>query len=300
MNDLNIDIPLSITTGYTHCGVFHADETMATAMLRILYPDMKVIRTVSVPKSTQDNEIVYDIGNGRYDHHLDKKFRKNGVPYAACGLIWRDFGPAILRKLDIPEEAMGRIDCAICQPIDLRDNEGSQRPVDIPMMEFSDCISAMNPTWEEGTECAEEAFNEAVELCEKVLRRQLGRAKSVCKAKDFVETAIEKSNKVVQLESFVPWHSHLLNSENPKANDILFVTYPSLRGGYSAQAVPIKGSNEKRMLFPAEWCGKERDELAQLTGVADAMFCHKAGFLASAKSLAGITAIVQKAIAING
>lgn len=300
MNDLNIDIPLSITTGYTHCGVFHADETMATAMLRILYPDMKVIRTVSVPKSTQDNEIVYDIGNGRYDHHLDKKFRKNGVPYAACGLIWRSFGEAILKKLDAPVEAMGQIDSIICQPIDLRDNEGSQRPTGIPMMEFSDCIAALNPTWEEDPVYTETAFNEAVELCDKVLRRQIERVKSIRKAEDVVEAAIEKSDTIMHLERFVPWQGHLMRSENPKANDILFVTYPSLRGGFNAQAVPIKGSNQNRMLFPAEWHGKSGDDLTQLTGVPNAVFCHKAGFIVSAETLAGVTSLARKAIAING
>lgn len=296
----NINIPASITTGYTHCGVFHADETMATAMLRILYPDMKVVRVAFAPKDIRDDEIVYDIGNGEYDHHLGDKARKNGVPYAACGLIWRDFGPSILKKLDASVEAMGQIDGIICQPIDLRDNRGSQRPKDVPMMELSDCIAALNPTWEEDAAYTEAAFNEAVEFCTKILLRQIERVKSSFKAAEVVKHAIENTTDgIMHLERFVPWQSHLINSENPKAESILFVTYPSLRGGYNAQSVPMGNTRENKLLFPATWHGKSGEELIQLTGVADAVFCHKAGFLVSAKTLEGVTQLAKTAIAAS-
>ena len=41
--------------------------------------------------------LVYDIGFGKYDHHQEnRRVRKNGVPYAAFGLLWEEFGSEIL------------------------------------------------------------------------------------------------------------------------------------------------------------------------------------------------------------
>ena len=87
----------------THNSVFHADEAMATAILSCFYnrSNVTILRTNKVDKYVNDeNTIIYDIGFGKYDHHQKggNGVRKNGVPYAACGLIWKDFGKDLIAK----------------------------------------------------------------------------------------------------------------------------------------------------------------------------------------------------------
>jgi uncharacterized UPF0160 family protein len=57
------------------------------------------------------------------------------------------------------------------------------------------------------------------------------------------------------------------------------------------------GSFENRLSFPADWRGRSGRELAAATGVDDAIFCHAAGFYASAGSREGIVALVAASIA---
>ena len=78
--------------GFTHAGKFHADDVFATALLQILRPDIQVTRGFVVPDHFDG--IVYDIGDGMFDHHREpRQTRANGVPYAAFGLLWRVLGP---------------------------------------------------------------------------------------------------------------------------------------------------------------------------------------------------------------
>ena len=54
---------------------------------------------------------------------------------------------------------------------------------------------------------------------------------------------------------------------------------------------------ENRLSFPADWRGRSGPELVAATGVDDAIFCHAAGFYASAGSREGIVALVAASIA---
>ncbi|WP_073008277.1 MYG1 family protein [Clostridium amylolyticum] len=80
----------------THDGRFHADEVMATAILKEVYEiELTRTRDENVLKTL---DIVYDVGGGEFDHHgMDKIYRENGTPYAACGLIWRGFGKEVIK-----------------------------------------------------------------------------------------------------------------------------------------------------------------------------------------------------------
>ena len=87
-----------------HDGVFHADDVFAVAILKIINEDIEIIRT-------RDDEVLatadmrLDVGGrynpetGDYDHHLVQGAgeRKNGIPYASCGLIWKHFGMQIAK-----------------------------------------------------------------------------------------------------------------------------------------------------------------------------------------------------------
>ncbi len=81
------------------------------------------------------------------------------------------------------------------------------------------------------------------------------------------------------------------------APDALFVIYPKT-DGWALQAVPkALGAFANRKNLPAEWAGHSGEDLAAVTGVADAVFAHTAGFYASARSREGILALARLAAA---
>ena len=290
----NIEIvSIDNATHVTHGGVFHADEVMATAILSVIEP-IKLSRTFRVPEGTE--AFVYDIGGGAYDHHQKggNGVRENGVPYSSVGLIWRDFG----RKLVSCEQAWAFVDQELIAGIDAVDN-GAYPGVDYPTKpaSISNLISGFNPDWDSEVR-PDDAFLEAVAFAQGVLARAIASAESKARAKALVDTAIEASEeRIIVLPQFAPWQEYVLNSEDAKAAEALYIIFPSNRGGYNVQAIPIAiGSFANRKGLPESWRGLSAPDLQAETGVADASFCHPAGFIGGADSLAGALAMARKAI----
>ncbi len=277
----------------THGGVFHADEVMATAILSAIEP-IALNRTFRVPEDT--NAFVYDIGGGQYDHHQrgGNGARENGVPYSSAGLIWRDFG----HKLVSCDQAWAFVDQELIQGIDAVDN-GVLPDIDYPAKpaSISDLISGFNPDWDSKVK-PDDAFLEAVAFAQGILARAIASAESKARAKALVDTAIEASEeRIIVLPQFAPWQEYVLTSEDPKAAEALYVVFPSNRGGYNVQAIPDAiGSFGNRKPLPESWRGVPANDLQAVSGVADANFCHKGGFIGGADSLNGALAMARKAI----
>ncbi len=90
----------------------------------------------------------------------------------------------------------------------------------------------------------------------------------------------------------VPW-KQVVVSEAP---DALFVIYPK-RQGFGVETVPVAlGTFENRRDLPAAWAGLENADLAQVTGVDDALFCHSKRFLAVARSREGAERLAALAL----
>lgn len=277
----------------THGGVFHADEVMATAILSAIEP-INLNRTFRVPEDTK--AIVYDIGGGTYDHHQrgGNGTRENGVPYSSAGLIWRDFG----RKIVSCDEAWNFVDQELIQGIDAVDN-GACPKIDYPAKPatISNLISGFNPEWDSDIK-PDNAFLEAVSFAQGVLARAIASAESKARAKALVDTAIGASEeRIIILPQFAPWQEYVLTSTDAKAADALYVVFPSNRGGYNVQAIPDAiGSFGNRKPLPEAWRGVPANDLQAVSGVADANFCHKGGFIGGADSLDGALAMARKAI----
>jgi uncharacterized UPF0160 family protein len=63
------------------------------------------------------------------------------------------------------------------------------------------------------------------------------------------------------------------------------------------QCVPVElGTFVNRRALPEAWGGLQAEELAAVTGVEDAVFCHTARFLAVARSQEGIRELVRQAL----
>lgn len=258
-----MDIPKK---GFTHAGKFHADDVFSTALLLYLNKDYTYERGFQVPEDFDG--IVYDIGWGEFDHHqADAPVRENGAPYAAFGLLWREFGASILG-----EEEAASFDEQFIQAMDVSDNTGRYH-------ELCSVTEAFNPAWD-SDQPEDEAFKEAVAFAKTVLEKKLERIFAIKRAETMVREAVERAeDKIVVLKKSAPW------KQIASPADVEFVVYPSQRGGYAAQGVPVEpeGTELKRP-FPEEWRGADAEDLARMSGVAGLRFCHKSGFLLTAQT----------------
>lgn len=275
----------------THSGTFHADEIFATVILSKIIPEITLIRVPEVVENPNENTLVYDIGAGKFDHHQfgGNGQRLNGVKYAACGLIWKEYGKQLLEKYNIEEidYTWNYIDKNLIQFIDSNDNgQLPKMEVDYRNVHLSYIISLFNPKWDEADD-SDEKFFKALNLANIIFDEFLVDTFAKMKAKKQVEQAIDESEDgIMILERSIPWKEFLLNSEKEKSKEINYVIFPSKRGGYNVYAVPLEiGSFENRKTLPQSWRGKRDKELQKVTGVKTARFCHNAGFICSCETL---------------
>ncbi len=263
--------------GFTHSGLFHADDVFATALLRILNPAFTYTRGTRVPEDFDG--IVYDIGCGEFDHHqADSRVRENGVPYAAFGLVWERYGKEILEEKDAE-----MFDREFVQMIDMTDNTGKQNPV-------SDIIRHMNPEWNEHRS-SDEAFAEAVTFAEHTLRAHFKRIRANRAAYHLVRAKLAGArNNILYLGDFIPWREALADSE------INYVIYRSLRGEYNVQVVDRNVADVAAHYFPREWRGRPVEELKRISGIPGLHFCHNGGFLCAVDTLEDAWKVAEKMV----
>lgn len=257
-------------SAFTHSGKFHADDVFSAALLLYLNPEIQIIRGNRVPE--EFSGIVFDIGRGQYDHHQkDSRIRENGIPYAAFGLLWETLGKEILG-----EELAKTFDEDFVQPLDNNDNTGEKN-------ELASLIGNFNPGWD-SRENQDEAFFQAVSVAGMILENKFERYRGNERADRRAEEIL-KSNKeaeesrILILPEFIPCQRRLSET------DIAFVVFPSNRGGYCIQPQKKEYSLNYKCSFPMEWLGKEKEELAAVTGLESAGFCHKGGFLMTTGTL---------------
>ena len=285
----------------THAGVFHPDEVMATAIIDILYGEKIVGLYRAFNKVPSDFEgIVYDIGGGEFDHHQKggNGVRPNGIPYASCGLIWNKYAEIIINHfcLSLREDDINSIknavDSAILIGIDARDNGVFNCGEQYNSFTISDAISGFNPEWD-SDKSSDHCFIEAVSFAKNILMRFISRQVSVVKARYIVLNAINMSDEgIMILPKYVPWQGTLLKEEGRAAEEIKFCIFPSNRGGYNVQTIPVEiRSNEHRCDFPKEWWGDH-----EKTGVEGCTFVHNSGFMAACDSIWSAIELAKKAL----
>lgn len=264
---------------FTHSGKFHADDVFAAALLTYLNPHLQIIRGNSVPADF--NGIVFDIGGGEFDHHqTDRKLREDGTPYAAFGLLWKEFGGLILDGADAI-----KFDEDFIKPIDFSDNTGCHYII-------SSIIEDFNPSWD-SDENPDEAFDKAKVFALTILYNRFENIKSVKRAEGMVLAALEQmEDNILILPRSAPWKSYV------DASTVEFVIYPSNRGGFNAQGVPDPKQEDQKTLkiyFPEEWAGLRDSELEKTSGITGLRFCHNSLFLVAADTIEAAYQACKKA-----
>ncbi len=282
-----------------HDRSFHSDDVFAVAILS-LYLDkpLKIFRTRDLNILTKMDYLLdvgreYKPNENKFDHHQEgwNEKRKNGIPYATSGLVWKEYGEKICGTLEVANE----IDNKIIQTIDAEDNG-----IEIYKSIFSDirpyCIfdyvSAFNPTWNENIN-DNESFDKAVILATNILKREIVIAKDYVLSKNKIDEIYNKTEdkRILFLDSDYDWKEIIKKYPEP-----LFVIKND--NNWSVKAVSVEGYKYKNRLdFPESWAGKEGEELVKVTGISDAVFCHNNRFLCIAKSKEGAIELAKKALA---
>ncbi|MCK4386957.1 MAG: MYG1 family protein [Candidatus Pacebacteria bacterium] len=298
----------------THNGKFHADDVCAVAVLKIWIEKngsknffgetkIEIIRTrdADIIKS---GDIAVDVGGiynpakFRFDHHQNGLGKRlNGIPYAAFGLVWKEYGEEICGSPEIAEE----IDARIIQSIDALDNGVNicepVFPNSRPYL-FSDTIDAFNFLLKGNEESLDKNFLAAVDLTKNILEREIKKARAEIKEKELIKKIYEQTEdkRIIILDRYYSdsaWQKTLEKYPEP----IYVVRTARENKLWQVRAIKkMEGSFESCRDLPKKWAGEVDAELVRRTGVPDAIFCHNKRFIAVARSKEGALKLARLAL----
>jgi uncharacterized UPF0160 family protein len=274
----------------THSGPFHADDVFAVAALQLLLgaENMRVVRTrdevvIAAADYAVDVGEVYDHAQKRYDHHQPgAPVRENGIPYAGFGLMWRHYGAEICGS----EAVAAKIELSLCQPIDAGDN--AVQIWDVGQYDLEPLVwDSIIKNWRALSYDAvamDERFLEAVGFARRYLELKIAKEK-------------KKATEKAAAEEFYAAHhgESILVSDTPLSRQ-WFVPYEEVQVivsprdesvGSDWMAIAVQESEvgfATRVRFPETWAGLLDVDLAKVSGLADAVFCHKDRYMCIFKS----------------
>jgi len=290
----------------THNAKFHTDDVFAIATLLILYPDVEVIRTrdeelIKSADIVVDVGQVYDAEHSRFDHHQVRGAgkRENGIQYASAGLVWKKFG----EKVSGSREVAGKIDSSIVQFVDAADNGqdviSSIIPESFPFT-INGVIDQYRATWKEEQNW-DERFMEAVRLAQTIIKREIKIATDMLEGAKIVETLYAESTdkKIFVIDKKYDFgRETVMNTLVKFPEPIYAVLYRGDTDSWQVLAIRKNlATFESRKALPEAWRAKINAEFEAASSVPGALFCHRSGFMCTAKSQEGALALAK--IALN-
>lgn len=322
VNQATAGVESSILTVATHNGMYHADDVVALALLaaNVSAESIELIRTrdqanIDAAHVAIDVGGVYCPERGRFDHHfVGSPTRVDGTQLASAGLIELQLAGKLGKHT---KEFVRRVDA-------------SDTGVKTPGWRFSMSVSKTNPLPGSSPQEYDLRFLEIVSI---VRHYVIPILEDWVNEEDAVENVIEvatasfenhpqvtkwlQESELAKQESearisaafarAAALGSYLVELTQPEValHDMLggapagmyYVTFPTVESTHMVQQIPVaKGSFEGRLPLPAPWAGKRGEELQEITGVADAVFCHPGRFIAGAASKDGAIRLAQLAM----
>jgi len=252
----------------THSMKFHSDDVFSAAFLKIINPSLIIKRVNKVPDDFEG--LIFDIGMKEFDHHqYDNEVRENGIPYASFGKLWRAFAPEMYG-----EYVYKKVDKMFIEDLDLTDNTGTKNSL-------AQAIAFMNPIEESN---GDEEFLKAVEFAHLILIQLIKKVQKYEKENELVKKYYEESSdkRIIILDEHLHFQDYL------PATEAIYVIYPTNRGGYAAQGVPINPDTvELKRPFPKRW----KESLPR-----NLRFCHNSLFLISSDTFEGVLTACKEAL----
>jgi uncharacterized UPF0160 family protein len=258
--------------------------------------DEKILKNAKVEDSyVFDVGGIYDEKENRFDHHQvgGAGKRKNGIEYAACGLVWKKFGIELCGS----QKAADVVDERLFAPIDAGDNgfDLVQNLYETSPYFIQNAMTSMRPTWREENSNENVMFLKCVEIAKTILDREIIQAQDALLAEELVISIYKntKDKKIIVFDKNYPYEYTLNDFPEP-----LFVIYKrdsdGLWGLRAVKENPKTFINRKNL--PKTWAGLRDEDLQNVTGVRDAVFCHRGLFLAVAKTKEGAMKLAQIAV----
>lgn len=288
----------------THNGSFHSDDIFACATLCLVLEkngeQFEIIRTRD-PEIIKNGDYVFDVGgvydkeSNRFDHHQKggaggRLFGDLSIEYASFGLVWEKFGIELCGS----QEVVDMIDKKLVASTDAFDNGFSlfeNRNETSPYL-IQHAFLAMVPTWKEDLS-NDEMFLKSVTIAKEFLLREIIHMQDAILAEEAVSLIYNKAEdkRILILDKNYEEEAFLNFPE------VLFVIYPRIDKTWGIRAVKndLK-SFKNRKDFPKSWAGLRDEELQNVTGVRDVVFCHRGLFLAVANSKEGAIKLAQIAV----
>ena len=287
----------------THNGGFHADDVFAVATIKLWLEktnppglffknEIEVIRTRN-PEVIAKGDFVVDLGGGYqptkkiFDHHQKGGAgeRANGIPYSSFGLVWKEYGEILC---DSPAGAEV-LDRRLVQPIDAVDNGIDLCNLiypDVSPYLISDLVGAYNFVNKNNKEKSlDDCFLRAVEWAGEVLEKEIGAIKKERKEWQLIEKIYQTTDdkRLIVLNQELSDRGEEILVDYPEP---LFVVKPNTsNGNWKVKTVKKSvASFVSRRDLPESWAGKTGEELAKITGIAGAIFCHNKRFIVVANT----------------
>ena len=289
----------------THPGKFHADDIFACATIELMLEKEGATYTVTRSRDqaiVSFGDFVFDIGGidntetKRFDHHQHggAGTHIDGIPYASFGLVWRAYGEALCGD----KEVAYRIEKQLVEPIDAEDNGVSlvEAKFDVVPFKLQDVMYVFRATWKEDESTFDTAFFDNVLLAKKIITRLISVTKHVYEAEVFVEKAYAEASdkRLIVLDTNYPYEHTLSAHSEP-----LFVIKPRPGGLWGLNTVPSAPFTfTVRKQLPEAWAGLRDEDMAKVSGVSDAIFCHNGRFLAVAKTKEGARYLAKIALSM--
>jgi len=283
----------------THSGSFHTDDLLAVAALDLLLDGNYTLIRTRDPEVIQTGDFIVDVGGvydenkNFFDHHQEGGAgeRENGIQYSSFGLVWKKYGEQLASSREVAEI----IDQRVGLPVDAADNgidTFTQTMEGVFPYLIHNVTRAFRPTWKEADRSFDEGFQEALVFAKRILEREILHAQHEIQGRELVDEAYKeaKDKRIIIIDDNYPWGGILSGYQEP-----LYVVKP-LKQDANWQIEAVRDSVDSftnRKNLPQAWAGKNGGELAQVTGVSDAVFCHNKLFTAVATSKEGALRLAQ-------
>ena len=289
----------------THNGSFHADDIFACATLSILLEKkaetFEIIRTRD-EDLIKNGDYVFDVGgiydenSNRFDHHQKGGAgkRDNEVPYSSFGLVWKKFGEELCGS----KESMQIVDIKLVAPIDAGDNGYDLINVKHEIFPYliQDVFSTFRPTSLENLD-RDEQFKKALVWAKEILNREIKKANDQIEITKIIQNFYKNSTDKRLVVIDAPKVSRYeIYDALQDFSEILYVVYGEDEDWSVVAMRKDMNSFENRKDLPKTWGGLKVEELAKISRVNDALFCHNSLFLAVAKSKEGAIKLAEIAL----
>ncbi|SMF13279.1 MYG1 family protein [Pseudobacteriovorax antillogorgiicola] len=307
----------------THDGRFHCDEVLAIAQLKILpqFQSHGIKRTRNLEILASCDVLVdvggaYDHHRKRYDHHqreFNTRFSENyRIQLSSAGLVYLHYGLDIIKQrysfLNPTDQEWihKRLYDRFILAIDGLDNgidavdgtplyhDPSGLPTRVHML---NCHNR-----EKGIDLQNYLFLQGVETAQNEFLTQLAFvAEQLLPSYKELQNHVAEHQKainnwqILEIPHGVAWEEHI-DTVNPSRN-IAYVFWQDEKKMWCIQTPRAHPNSFKsRMPFPEPWRGLTNDDLAKVSGVNDAKFCHRSGFFGVTSSRDAALIFMEKSI----